>query len=176
MNLSNSLYGELNIEPHWYALTTRHRHEKKVNERLLQKGITSYLPLVTSIRYWSDRKKKLKEPLFSCYIFVKLALKERLSVLQTDGAVRLVSFNNVPVPIPESQIDSIRQVLMEMLPLQKADYWTIGQHVEVIYGPLKGAQGILQKIKGQSRLIIAIDGIRQAISVEIDADVLRPIE
>jgi len=176
MNLSESIYGKLNIEPHWYALATRNRHEKKVNQRLQQKGITSYLPLYTTIRYWSDRKKKLNEPLFSCYVFVKIALQDRLPVLQTDGAVRLVSFNSVPVPIPESQINSIRLVLREMVSLQRVDYWTVGQRVKVAYGALQGIQGVLQKIKGQSRLVIAIDGIQQAISVEIDSDMLRPIE
>jgi len=172
----DTIYGRLNYEEHWYALTTRSRHEKRVNERLQKKAINCYLPLYSTIRYWSDRKKKVSEPLFSCYLFVKITLKNRLQVLQTDGAVRLVAFNNVPVPIPEEQIDAIRRLLKENVAMQKADYWTVGQRVEVVHGPLQGLKGILQQIKGHSRLVIAIDGIQQAISVEIDADVLQPID
>lgn len=171
-----SIYGNLNYEDHWYALTTRSRHEKKVDERLRQKAINCYLPEQTTVRYWSDRKKKVSEPLFSCYLFVKIPLKDRLQVLQTDGAVRLVAFNNKPVPIPDDQIESIRRILKENIPLEKAEYWTVGQRVEVIHGPLLGIKGVLQKIKGQSRLVIMIDGIQQAISVEVDADVLKSID
>ncbi|MBN1349461.1 UpxY family transcription antiterminator [candidate division KSB1 bacterium] len=176
MELTKSLYGKLNIESHWYALATRNRHEKKVAERLQQKGITHYLPLITAIRYWSDRKKKVTEPLFSCYAFVKIALRERMSVLQTDGAVKLVTFNNVPVPIPDYQIHSIRQAIETSQSIQRLDHWQIGQHVEVISGPLKGVRGILQKKKGRTKLAIAVDGINQAIEVEIGADEVKEIE
>jgi transcription antitermination factor NusG len=174
MDRLESAYGGLNFEPHWYALTTRYHHERKVNEQLQQKGVNSYLPLCSTCHQWSDRKKKIVEPLFSCYVFVKIALKERLPVLQTDGAIRLVSFNHVPVPIPDWQIDSIRQLLREEILVEKATCWRAGQHVEVIAGPLEGVQGILQKIKNRSKLIIAIEALRQAVAVEIDACLVRP--
>lgn len=175
MNCSESIYGRLNLEPRWYALMTRHHHEKKVNDRLQRKGITCYLPLRSTYHDWSDRKQKVLEPLFSCYLFVNMALKERFTILQTDGVIRLVSFNHVPVPIPEKQINSIRRLLGETLSIEKVDY-VVGQEVEVIGGPLKGIQGVLQKIKGHStRLVIAIEAFRQGIAVEIDACLVRPI-
>ncbi len=170
-----SIYGTLNNEMHWYALTTQNRHEKKVHERLEQKGITSYLPLYTTVRQWSDRKKKVAEVLFSCYVFVRIALKDRLPILQTDGAARLVTFNQKPVPIPEAQIEAIRQLLQGKVAMERADYWTMGQQVEIINGPLAGLKGQLQKVKGQSRLVIAIDAIQQAISVDIDAFSIKTI-
>lgn len=171
-----TIYGKLNTESHWYALTTRSRHEKKVHERLVQKGINSFLPLYTIVRQWSDRKKEIKEPLFSCYLFVNITLKNRMPVLQTDGAARLVTFNNVPVPIAEAQIQAIQKVLTEKAAVLKASYWTTGQRVEVIHGHLKGLAGVLQQVKGHSRLVIAIDGIQQAISVDIDSCMLKPVE
>jgi len=176
MNLPESIYGRLNFEAHWYALTTRYHHEKRVNGLLQLKRVNSYLPLYLSYHQWSDRKKKVSEPLFSCYVFVKIALKDRLPVLQTEGVIRLVSFNHVPVLIPERQIDSIRQLLRETVSIEKVNYLAVGQYVEVIEGPLKGVQGILQKIKDQTKLVITIDALCQAVAVEIDACLVRPIE
>lgn len=168
MDMTNSMYGELNIIPHWYALHTRSRHEKKVDVRLREKGINSYLPLNTVHRRWSDRYKEIQEPLFSCYVFVNLALKDRLSVLQTDGAVHFVSFNGRPATIPEEQINAIKQILEKKQSVDYANYFTVGKKVKVVQGPLKGLQGTLINSKNNSRLVICIDGIRQAISVEID--------
>jgi len=80
-NLCNSLYGELNDVPAWYALHTRSRHEKKISEKLTSKGVAHYLPLNTIYRRWSDRYKQVAEPLFSCYVFVNIKLRDRLLVL-----------------------------------------------------------------------------------------------
>ncbi len=173
---SRSIYGELNAISNWYALSTKARHEKKVHSQLVQKGITSYLPLQIFHRRWSDRYKKVQEPLFSCYIFVKIPLKDRLNVLQTDGAVRLVSFNGIPAAIPEDQIQAIRTILEKNLPVEKVDYLTPGQEIEVIQGPLKGTVGILTELKNSQRLIIRIDSIMQAISVNIDYRDIKIIE
>ncbi len=175
MTRSESLYGRLNFEPQWYALATRYHHEQKVHARLQQKQITSFLPLHSTWRNWSDRRKKIAEPLFSCYVFVKIALQERLAVLQTNGAIRLVAFNHVPVPIPESQIEAIRRLLAEKIAVEKVNEWEVGHPVEVMAGPFQGACGILQKINGRSRLVIAIAALRQAIAVEMDASLVKPV-
>ncbi len=167
-DLSRSIYGELNRLPHWYAVSTRARHEKKVFQLLLQKGVVSFLPLQTFHRRWSDRYKTVQEPLFSCYVFVKIALQDRLPVLQTDGVVRLVSFNNVPATIPESQIAAIRTIVESKQSIEKTDYLIPGQRIQVIQGPLKGIKGILAQIKNQYRLVVRLDSIMQAIAVDID--------
>ena len=168
LETSRSIYGELNILPNWYALSTKARHEKKVHSQLLQKGITSYLPLQTIHRRWSDRYKEVQDPVFSCYIFVKIPLKQRLEVLQTDGAVRLVSFNGIPATIPDDQVNAIRTILENNYQIEKVDYLTPGQKIEVIQGPLKGTRGILAEVKNSHRLILRIDSIMQAISFNID--------
>ncbi len=164
----SSIYGELNAMPRWYALHTKFKHEKRVHQRLADKGIETYLPLNTSYRKWSDRYKTIQEPLFSCYVFVNIALRDRLPVLQTDGAVALVSFNGIPAPIPDSQLDSIRMVLERNPTVYHEDYFTPGKRVSVKRGPLKGLEGTLIENKNQAKLKISIDGIQQAFSVEID--------
>ena len=176
LETSRSIYGELNVIPNWYALSTKARHEKKIHNKLIQKGITSFLPLQTFHRRWSDRYKKVQEPLFSCYLFVKIPLKDRLLVLQTDGAVRFVSFNGIPATIPEYQINTIKAILENDLPIERVDYLTPGQKIEVMQGPLKGTKGILAEVKNNHRLIVRIDSIMQAISVDIDYRDIKIVE
>jgi len=173
---AKSIYGKLNEIPNWYALSTRSRHEKRVYDRFHLKGIESYLPLITVHRKWSDRYKTVQEPLFSCYVFVKIALKDRLPVLQTDGVVRLVSFKGIPATIPEHQLEAIKIVLKEKEDIQRIDYLTPGQKVEVVQGPLRGVRGVLINVKNRHRMVLTLDGIMQAISVDIDYRDIRIIE
>ena len=174
--LSKSLFGELNEVPHWYAISTKARHEKKVYQRLVDKDVTVYLPLQKVYRKWSDRYKLVEEPLFSCYVFVRISLRERLKVLQTDGVVRLVSFNGIPATIPDSQFEAIKRVMEERSDVEKIDYLTPGSRVEVIQGSLKGIQGMLVEIKNSHRLVLRIDSIMQAIAVDIDYRDVKVIE
>ena len=89
----------------WFAIYVKSRHEKSVHAELQQKGIESSLPLMTVTRQWSDRRKKVEVPLFRSYVFVIIDIsKEKFDVLQTDGVVKFVTFNNVTVPIPEDQM------------------------------------------------------------------------
>jgi transcription antitermination factor NusG len=128
----------------------------------------SYLPLHTVYRQWSDRCKKVAEPLFSCYVFVRIALRECLAVLQTEGAVNLVSFNGTPAVIPADQIEAIQRVLVQNLEVVRADYYAPGERVRVVKGPLQNVEGTLLIQKSNQRLIVRVEGIRQAIAFEIN--------
>lgn len=170
-NPHRQFYGE----PHWYALHTKSRHEKKVDIRLKQKGIVSYLPLTTIYRRWSDRHKKVEEPLFSCYVFVHITLADRLAAIQTAGAVSLVCCNGSPSPIPELQINAIKQILDENCCVEHFDPLVPGQPVRIIRGPLRGFEGKFVKLKNSSRFVISVESIRQAIAVEIEPGDLEVI-
>jgi len=163
---------ELNIIPHWYALYTMHHHEQKVCSRLEAGGIQCYLPLNVIYRRWSDRLKKVNVPLFSCYVFVFLALKDRYKTLQTEGAIRLVSFNGSPAPIPEKQINDIKRILNYTESVENVCEFVPGQHVRILHGPLKDIEGVVLTCKNKHRLVISVDAINQAISVEIDHRIL----
>src|SRR5580700_7863221 len=95
-------------EMNWYALYTCPRHEKCVAQQIEQRSIACFLPLYRSVRRWKDRRKELELALFPGYVFVRLALKDRLRVLQLPSAVRLVSFNGRPAALPEAEIDQLR--------------------------------------------------------------------
>jgi transcription antitermination factor NusG len=159
----------------WYALYTRPRFEKKVDSTLRKKGLESYLPLQTVFRQWSDRRKKIEEPLFSGYVFVKIPLRARICAVQTDGVVRMVSFNGTPSPIPDEEINAIKNILERADSFETTQYLAIGNRVEVIRGPFKGIRGLLIEHRGRKRLLVGIEQIRQGISVEIGESDVHPV-
>jgi len=160
----------------WYALYTRPRHEKKVYDELVGKGIVAFLPVVKRLRQWKDRRKWVEMPLFSSYVFVNIELKDRFEALETRGVVRMVSFGGVPAAIPDWQIEQLRQVIKHPESLKPEKYLREGDYVEVIEGPFKGIKGYLREIRGQYRIAILIDGIYQSASFEIDRRWVRKIE
>lgn len=160
---------------HWYALYTRPRFEKKVDSLLREKGLESYLPLRTVLRQWSDRKKKIREPLFSCYVFVRVTSREFIYAVQTDGVVRMVSFNGPPAPIPDQEIETLKKILEKTDSFEMAPYVAFGQTVEVIRGPFAGIRGYLLEHHRDRKLLIGIEQIRQAISIEVNDSDVRPV-
>lgn len=160
---------------HWYAIYTRPRHEKKVYDFLLEKKQEVFLPMITRVRQWKDRKKKVEMPLFSSYLFVHFDYKYRFDILQTNGIVKIVNFNGVPAVIPDWQIDSLKKMLENPASLRLENFIRPGELVEVIEGPFKGMRGAVQTLKGETRLIVTIEGIMQSVSVEIDTHLLKKI-
>src|SRR5215831_18607272 len=114
----NSIRDESGEQPCWYAVRTRPRHEKKVASELQEKGVTIYLPLLNQVRRWSDRRKVIQVPLFSCYAFVHSVLNLRLRVVLygISGALGFVGPNNEAVPIPDTQIETIRTLMASNVP------------------------------------------------------------
>ncbi|MDZ7400784.1 MAG: UpxY family transcription antiterminator [candidate division KSB1 bacterium] len=165
---SQPLFIDSNNVPHWYAIYTQSRHEKKIARLLSEKGLTNYLPLIEVYHRWSDRYQKVLTPLFSCYVFVFMALRDRFKVLQTDGVIKLVSFNGQPATIPDHQIDAIKRIMTEKMRIDPINCFVTGKKVRVRQGPLKGIEGTLVHKNNKNRFVIAIDGIRQALSIEID--------
>jgi transcription antitermination factor NusG len=161
-----SLQGEAES---WYALHTRPRHEKIVTQRLEHQGVTTFLPLVTEIHRWSDRKKKVEAPLFSCYVFARFAPNraERLRVLRVEGVFSLVGAQGEGAPIPDDQIDAIRSLVEAGLPWASHPYLKIGQRVRIRSGALDGLEGILLSRNGDQTLVISIDAIQRSLAVPV---------
>jgi len=156
------------VEKHWYAVYTKSRNEKKVAEFFSRDGIEHYLPLVQQLRIWSDRKKKVEEPLFRSYIFVYIDERDHLPVLKTQGVVKFVMFEGKKVKVRKEQIDAIKNYLstgMEIID-NEADY-TVGKRVKIIRGSMKGLEGRLTEVLGKQRVKIEIDAINQSVFVRI---------
>jgi len=158
----------------WYAIWTRSRHEQAVREQLEGKGLDAFLPTITRWSRWKDRKKQIEWPLFPGYCFARFESSERLPVLQCSGVVSIVSFDGEIVSIPEHEIDAIRRLVDSDLQFDPCPFIREGMMVEVVHGPLKGVVGRLVRKGAHARLVLSVDLIGQAVSVEVDAADVRP--
>ncbi len=162
----------------WYAIQTRARNEKVISERLQEQGVTTFLPLVTEIRRWSDRKKKVELPLFSCYVFVKLVFsdnEQRMRVYRTNGVFGIVKMGGEAIPIPEEQIDALRTVITRQVPWKEHPFLKIGQKVRIRGGSLEGVEGVLVSRNGDRNLIISVDAIQRSLSVRVEGYDVEPL-
>jgi transcription antitermination factor NusG len=158
----------------WYVVYTCPNSEKKVHTSLVQKNITSFLPLKKVTRQWSDRRKTIKIPLFPNYIFVYTTNQERFKVLDIYGVCRYIMYNKCPATISENEITTLKKLLVN----QEAviEQYLEGEKVNIVDGPFNGLTGIIFQRKGKMRFGVKIDAINQAISVELNGSSIRKID
>lgn len=159
----------------WFALQTRYQHEAKVTRILENKGFETFLPMHQTIRRWSDRDKTILLPLFPGYVFVSEIEHRQYEVLNTHGAGTIVSFAGVPAPISSEEIDSIRRATNDSSKVEPHPYLQTGDEICVRSGPLAGTRGFLVRRKDCYRLVVCVEILGRAASVEIDAVDLDPI-
>jgi transcription antitermination factor NusG len=154
--------------PAWHALYTRHQHEKAVAEVLRNKGFEVLLPLYSARHRWKDRNKIVSLPLFPCYVFLYGGLDRRLGILKTPGLHSFVSFAGQPATIPVSEIQHLRQAVESGGRLEPHPYLKCGDWVRVKRGPLEGVEGFLVRWKNFYRLVLSVEMLGKAASVELD--------
>lgn len=169
---------ELLEDVHWFACRTRARSEKKTCTALECRGFQVYLPLVEREREWQDRRKRVAFPLLPGYVFVRSPMRGILETLRIPGIVSIADPNGYPTPVREQEITSLR-ILVDganqtgILP-SPADFLQPGDEVMVHKGPFQGMTGILFEHRGTTRVVVRINALRHAISVELDRSVIRP--
>ena len=157
----------------WIAVYTKSRHEQIVVNELSKKNIESYCPMFKERRQWSDRKKWVYFPLFRSYVFANIEIKENIYVLQTIGVNKIVKFQEKISIIPDQVIDNIKNIIEGEYNVEKADYFIKGDEVRVVSGPLKDLDGVVLDSRGTNKVIIKIEAIQQAFSVEISSGLLK---
>lgn len=158
----------------WYAVYTCANHEKSVAAQLQIRSIEHLLPLYSSLRRWKDRRMLLDLPLFPGYVFVRLALYNRLRVLQIPSVVRLVGFGGQPHALADGEVALLRSSLAGAARFAPHPYLRAGSRVRIVRGPLRGVEGILLRKKNEFRVVLSIDVITCSASVEVDsADIQR---
>jgi transcription antitermination factor NusG len=163
-------------EQRWYAAYTCAKHEKRVAAELQARDIENFLPLYSSMRRWKDRRMQLEFPLFPGYVFVRLALRDRLRVLQIPSVVRLLSFGGLPVALPDEEVEILRACVAGQLRAEPYPFLTVGHRVRVIRGPLADAQGILIRKKGSYRVILSVELICRSVAVEMDSSDIETLD
>lgn len=163
--------------PSWYAVQTRARNEKAVQQRFQEKGLATFLPLITEKRRWSDRQKIFEVPLFSCYVFVKIGStnEDRQRVLFTEGVFDFVGLSRYGTPIPDEQIEAVRTIVEERIAWHSHPFLKIGQRVRIRSGALTGVEGILVDRNRRDTLVISVDLIQRSMAIQIDGYSVEPV-
>lgn len=160
-------------EMRWFAIWTRSRHEQVVRSQLERKQVDVFLPTIARWSHWKDRRKQIEWPLFPGYCFARFDARHRMPILKCTGVVSIVSLDGEPAPIEEYEIDSIRRLVESDLAFDSCPLIREGMMVEVTHGPLKGVVGRLLRKGAHARLVLSVDLIGQAVSVEVDAADVR---
>jgi len=172
---SGSGQNGLEISGAWWAIYTRHQHEKAIAHILSAKGLEVFLPLYNATRRWKDRTMHLSLPLFPCYLFLRAMKERRLDVVMTPGIVSVLGINGEPAAIPESEIESVRRVVEWGNRVEPHPFLRCGDRVRVICGPLQGLEGILVRKKNQCRLVLSVEILERSAAVEVDVSAVERV-
>lgn len=156
-------------EVRWYAACTNANHEKRIADQLRVRGVENFLPVYQSRRKWKDRRVILELPLFPGYVFIHIALSEKLRVLQVPGVARFVGFDGTPAALPDKEMEGLRSGLENGIHAVPHPGLRLGQRVRIQAGPMAGLEGILQRHKGRARLVVSLDLIQRSMALEIDS-------
>jgi transcription elongation factor/antiterminator RfaH len=161
--------------PHWYAVYTSPRHEKRVREHLGHRCVECFLPLFRTIHRWKNGcKAQVELPLFPGYLFVNIPRTERVRVLDVPGVLSFVGPKGEPAQLSDFEIETLRCGLH----LQRFEPYrglAIGQKVRISAGALQGLEGVLLRNANGLRVVLTVNLIQQSVAVELDADSVEPL-
>lgn len=160
---------EQNLNHNWYAVCTRHQHEKSAARILEYKQFEVFLPLYKARRRWQDRIKEISLPLFPGYVFVREGPTRWLQILTTAGVSSVVSCGGRPAAIPFSEIEAVRRIVESTLQIEPHPFLRCGDWVRVKCGPIAGVEGILLRKKNVARLVLSVEMLGKSAAVEVDA-------
>ncbi|HSP89001.1 MAG TPA: UpxY family transcription antiterminator [Ignavibacteriaceae bacterium] len=147
----------------WFALYTKPRSEFKAAEQIEGAGIKYYLPTITKLKQWSDRKKKITEPLLRGYIFIFGNEKERIISLEQYSVVRCLTEAGRPAKIPEWQIENLKKMLSTNSDVLVKEGLVPGVRIRIKEGPFEGVIGTLQEIDKEKTLAVTIDLLNRSV-------------
>jgi len=157
----------------WYAAYTCANHEKRVGAELGARQVEHFLPLYSSVRRWKDRRVQLELPLFPGYVFVRLALRDRMRVVQIPSVVRLVGFGGLPTALPDTEMEIMRSGLSQCLRAEPHPFLTVGRRVRITGGPFAGLEGVVKRGKRSLRLVVSLELIQRSVAVDVDITDVR---
>ncbi len=158
----------------WYVAYTYPKFEKRVSEAISRTGVQSFLPLQVSVRQWSDRKKKVEFPLFPNYVFAYTSVEMLAELRLIDGITRFISFGGKFATATNEEIQLIKRLLNSKWPVQRETFtFRVGDFAMINHGPLQGMKGKLVQRNGKNRFLVQIEGIQQALSIEVPTNYLQ---
>jgi len=162
---------EINNNKKWFALYTKPKHEFKASLQLESESIIFYLPVITKVKQWSDRKKKITEPLLRGYIFIFADEKERNVALEQFSIVRCIFDHGRPAIIPDWQIENLKKFLRKDEDIIVNSGIVPGAKVKILDGPFEGVIGVIkQEAKGKT-IAINIELLNRSVLTQISNDI-----
>jgi len=163
------------MDEDWYAIYTKHQHEKVASVHLAKKGFEVLLPLYRTAHRWKDRTQVVQLPLFPCYVFLRGSLERKLEILRTPGVFWLVGSGGQATPVPQSDIEAVRKIIRDPARVEPHPLLECGDRVRVRSGPLSGLEGVLVRVKNYCRIVMSIQLLKQAVAVEVDASIVESV-
>jgi len=155
-------------ERQWFAVVARPRNEKVIASHLRAKKVEHFLPLITEKHRWSDRTKNVEVPLFAGYVFVNIAdqAQEQLEVLRIPGALHFVGFGRFATSIPNREIQSLRTLFDNNVPVAAHEFIRVGERVRVRGGCMEGIEGVLIDRRAET-LVLSLSAIQRSVAISI---------
>jgi transcription antitermination factor NusG len=160
----------------WYALYTKHQHEKKAGAYLEKRGFEVLLPTHRSANRWKDRTKIISVPIFPCYLFVRAALERKPDLLRAPGVFSMVGNSRGASAVSALEIDALRKITRSDARIEPHPYLKNGDRVRVRSGPLSGLEGILVRIKNTYRVVLSVELLQKAVAVEVDLSIVERLK
>ncbi len=152
----------------WYVFYVRGKHEKQAERLLTRDGYTSYLPIRTVLKEWSDRKKSVEEPLFKSYIFVYIYKNQIYDVLQLPSIVTYVRFAGEPAIIRQKHIDLIKELILNKTKFDVSNKrLKVGERLKLKSGPFKGQMGVVKQLRGSKKVLVDLETINFTLEIEL---------
>ncbi len=167
--------GTLVSSADWYALYTRHQHERAVAHHLEQLGFDVFLPLYREVHQWKDRRKSVLMPLFPSYVFFSGDLDRKFQILNIPGVFSLVCSGAKVGVIPAAELDAVRKAMTNPMPLEPHPFLQCGQRIRVRSGPLAGIEGIVARKKDSMRIVLSVEMLRRSVSVEVEEEMVERV-
>lgn len=167
-----------NTLQHWFAVYTLPRSERKVLERILEAGVQAYLPLITTVRIWSDRKKKVTTPLIPSYVFVRIEELKLNDVLKIQGVTGVLKYLKKPAKIQEFEIETLKILLKDsdnICLLDEGAAMLPGDKIMVKKGAFKGLIGECCQVNGKHRIIVVIHAVNHFFEVNVPMSFIEKI-
>lgn len=164
------------VDRKWFALYVNVRHEKKVMQKLLEKGIEAYVPIIKQMRQWTDRKKLVEVPLFTGYVFVKIFSSEMEKPRWVAGVINYLKFENKPAVIRNEEIEGLKYFVSNGFGLEVEKKIVLpGQKVKINLSQFRDFTGIVESISGNEYVMVSFEGIGKNLIVKAPAKALKLI-
>jgi transcriptional antiterminator NusG len=152
----------------WFAVQVWSGREQQSATTLQARGYEVFLPRYREVRRWSDRMRTIERPLFSGYLFCRIDSHVVGKIVTAPGVIRIVGNGSAPTPVPADEVAAIQNLVESRLNAEPCVFLREGQRVCIEYGPLRGMQGVVMKVKSRYRLVVSISLLQRSVAVDIE--------